>query len=135
MYQKILVPLDGSPLAEVVLPYVYKFASKFDAKVTLLHVCQPGESGIFMCEAYVKHLADQAEEQLKLKKGMLDSIVVVGVKDGRSDLWLVKVGTGVAIQIPLTEFWASTCAASSELSQATSGGWLPVRPNPWRTIS
>ncbi len=78
MYQKILVPLDGSPLAEVVLPYVYKLAAKFDAKVTLLHVCQPGESGIFMCEAYVKHLVESAEEQFKLKKGMLDSLVVTG---------------------------------------------------------
>ncbi len=78
MYQKILVPLDGSPLAEVVLPYVYKLSTRFDAKVTLLHVCQTGESGIFMCEAYVKHLVDTAEEQLMLKKGTLDSAVVTG---------------------------------------------------------
>lgn len=38
MYNKILVPLDGSKLAEQVLPYVQLFAGAFGAAVTLLRV-------------------------------------------------------------------------------------------------
>lgn len=46
MFSKILVPLDGSPLAECVLPHAALFAGAFGAKVTLLHVveCNPSNS-------------------------------------------------------------------------------------------
>jgi nucleotide-binding universal stress UspA family protein len=38
MYQRIFVPLDGSHLAEQVLPYVEALAEKFNSNVTLLRV-------------------------------------------------------------------------------------------------
>ncbi len=41
MYGKILVPLDGSPLAEQVLPYVRLVAKALKAKVELLQVLGP----------------------------------------------------------------------------------------------
>ena len=41
MYGKILVPLDGSKLAEVVLPYVQELARRFDWEVTLIEVIAP----------------------------------------------------------------------------------------------
>ena len=37
MFEHILVPLDGSTLAECVLPHVVAFASAFGSRVTLLH--------------------------------------------------------------------------------------------------
>ncbi len=37
-YQRICVPLDGSLLAEYILPQVEKIASAFESEVTLLHV-------------------------------------------------------------------------------------------------
>ena len=42
MFKKILVPLDGSELAAGILPQVAELAQKFQAELTLLHVC-PGE--------------------------------------------------------------------------------------------
>jgi nucleotide-binding universal stress UspA family protein len=39
MFQKILVPLDGSSLAERVLPRVAELAATLKARVTLLNVC------------------------------------------------------------------------------------------------
>src|SRR5438105_1325724 len=42
MYQCLLVPLDGSRLAEAVLPVVDRFASTLQAKVMLLHVIERG---------------------------------------------------------------------------------------------
>ena len=41
MYGKILVPLDGSKLAEVVLPYVQELARRFNSEVTLIQVIAP----------------------------------------------------------------------------------------------
>jgi len=41
----ILVPLDGSALAECVLPHVIAIAPVTNARVTLLHVMQPLQSG------------------------------------------------------------------------------------------
>ena len=42
MFEKILVPLDGSNLAECVLPYIEQLAKGCDVKeVILLRVCEP----------------------------------------------------------------------------------------------
>jgi nucleotide-binding universal stress UspA family protein len=41
VYGKILVPLDGSKLAEAVLPYVQELAQRFDSEVTLIQVIAP----------------------------------------------------------------------------------------------
>ena len=45
MFNNILVPLDGSPLAECVLPHVLSVARSLKAKVTLLTVCVPRDGG------------------------------------------------------------------------------------------
>jgi nucleotide-binding universal stress UspA family protein len=41
MYKRILVPLDGSPRAEAILPHVVGFATCLDAEVVLLRVFEP----------------------------------------------------------------------------------------------
>jgi nucleotide-binding universal stress UspA family protein len=59
MYKKMLVPLDGSELAEVVLPYAKELAGRLDLELTLLHVCEPhSPSAQFMCRAYIEHAAE-----------------------------------------------------------------------------
>jgi nucleotide-binding universal stress UspA family protein len=45
MINHILVPLDGSPLAECVLPHVTAIAPVTHARVTLLHVLQQNQNG------------------------------------------------------------------------------------------
>jgi nucleotide-binding universal stress UspA family protein len=40
MFEKILVPLDGSPLAQSVLPYVMALAKGFHSRVILFHVAE-----------------------------------------------------------------------------------------------
>jgi nucleotide-binding universal stress UspA family protein len=66
MYKKMLVPLDGSLLAEVVLPYARQLAGRMDLDLTLLHVCHNRNSeSQFMCQSYVDHSAEllQAESR------------------------------------------------------------------------
>ena len=41
MYQKILLPLDGSKRAEAILPHVDNIAARFGAKVVVLDVEEP----------------------------------------------------------------------------------------------
>jgi nucleotide-binding universal stress UspA family protein len=41
MFQHILLPLDGSEIAEQALPPALKLAAQFDAQITLLRVVQP----------------------------------------------------------------------------------------------
>ncbi len=98
MFKKILVCLDGSKLAEQVLPYAIEEARRFDAKLVLLRVVHPplaispGVPGVSggpieteaMLEASAKdelvadaYLANIVKE-LKKKQLVADYTVVVG---------------------------------------------------------
>jgi nucleotide-binding universal stress UspA family protein len=46
MFEKILVPLDGSNLAAKVLPTVVELAKKFNSQVTLIHACHSEDFGV-----------------------------------------------------------------------------------------
>jgi len=46
MFDPILVPLDGSQLAECVLPHAAAFARSFDAEITLLRILEKNQTGI-----------------------------------------------------------------------------------------
>lgn len=64
MYHRVLVPLDGSELAEVVIPYAEELAGRLDLELFLLHVCEPHRSeSQFMCQSYVEHVAEIAKTQ------------------------------------------------------------------------
>ena len=55
MYNKILVPLDGSELAEVTLWYAARLAGRLQASLTLVYVTQPDElTSPHMYECYLK---------------------------------------------------------------------------------
>jgi nucleotide-binding universal stress UspA family protein len=45
MFDPILVPLDGSQLAECVLPHIIAIARSFDAKITLLRMLEKNQAG------------------------------------------------------------------------------------------
>lgn len=64
MYNKVLVPLDGSDIAEAILSQVEKLASKIGAQVILLEVLP--ESGV---------LPTTAHEEFSEARAYLDAIV------------------------------------------------------------
>lgn len=73
MYRKILVPLDGSRLAERVLPHVLELARAHDAEIVLMQVplyAYAGES------AYAKRLIvkEDREEALRESKKYLNKL-------------------------------------------------------------
>lgn len=66
MYKRILVPLDGSELSEVVFPYAKELAGRLDLDVILLHVHSPEESEtVPLHRAYIEHKAEIIKRQSK----------------------------------------------------------------------
>jgi nucleotide-binding universal stress UspA family protein len=63
--EKLLVPLDGSHLAEAVLPVARRMAERFHATVSLLHVMEQGAPETVHGE---RHLADVGEADAYLAR-------------------------------------------------------------------
>ncbi len=65
MFERILLPLDGSELAESALPYVCDLAGQLDAEVFLLHVCPPEhQSYLHMHQIYMNSIAENLKNRI-----------------------------------------------------------------------
>jgi nucleotide-binding universal stress UspA family protein len=66
MWKKILVPLDGSDLAELAIPYAEELATAFKSEIILLHVSEPSEDHYrHMHELYVEEVAVRMKERIR----------------------------------------------------------------------
>src|SRR5262249_45318518 len=64
MFQHLLVPLDGSCLAEAILPDAYALASALYARLTLLHITEKHAPATIHGEHHL-HDASEAESYLR----------------------------------------------------------------------
>jgi nucleotide-binding universal stress UspA family protein len=71
MLKKLIVPLDGSELAEDALPYALQLTKRLGMETTLLHVCSVGQdTSLSMCRKYIDTTARGMEQKLDgSKKG------------------------------------------------------------------
>jgi nucleotide-binding universal stress UspA family protein len=70
VYKKMLVPLDGSQLAEETLPYARELAGRLDLELDFLHVLTPAESQLgSMVQMYVARTAESVREQIQQSRG------------------------------------------------------------------
>jgi nucleotide-binding universal stress UspA family protein len=77
MFEKILVPLDGSKVAEQVFPYVIELASAFGSEVISVGVCEPEESEYgHICQVYVNNQSDILKAKLGADK--VKSVTLTG---------------------------------------------------------
>ena len=66
MFQRMLVLLDGSELAEVVFPYAKELAARLELDVILLNVCSPVLRDFApMQQAYIQRAADTIRRQTR----------------------------------------------------------------------
>jgi nucleotide-binding universal stress UspA family protein len=66
MFDKILVPLDGSELAEVTLWYAEGLAGRMSSSITLLIVLSPEDlKSRYMYDCYIKELAERIKADAK----------------------------------------------------------------------
>ena len=63
-FTKILLPLDGSPLAERALAPAIRMAVGMSAEIVLLHVVVPLDIDLVLPEASLPHAAEEAERYL-----------------------------------------------------------------------
>ena len=80
MFDPILVPLDGSPLAECVLPQVIAIAQAFNSKVVLLHVMEkdPSDSSTQLIDL-LNWQINKTEARLYLER-ITDRLEKVGLR-------------------------------------------------------
>lgn len=79
MWERILVPLDGSNLAELALPYAEELAAAFNSEVILVHVSEPAESQYrHMHQLYLEEMAGQMSNRIKdYRIDMVSPVVTV----------------------------------------------------------
>jgi nucleotide-binding universal stress UspA family protein len=83
MYEKILIPLDGSDAAEVVLPYAVEISTKYDAEITIISVSglDTVDNG-HLYHSYQERIMKQVQRQLNdygaKKKSLVHGEVLPG---------------------------------------------------------
>jgi nucleotide-binding universal stress UspA family protein len=90
MYKKILVPLDGSPLAEAVIPHAQALAKSEGAEIVLLRVAVTPDADLFVRnpvegEHIVKVLEEEAQSYMEaeVSKFQNEGVKVTGItRDG-----------------------------------------------------
>jgi nucleotide-binding universal stress UspA family protein len=70
MFEKLLVALDGSELAENAVTYVRNLVVQLGAETYLLHVCPPEHlTNIHMHQMYINAIAEGIRQELKENRG------------------------------------------------------------------
>lgn len=78
MYDRILVPLDGSKAAEIVLPYVEEIAAKLGGRIILVSACDATVTGMeHLYRSYLEHTVEVVQDELK-DWGAKEEIAVQG---------------------------------------------------------
>ncbi len=85
MFKKILVPLDGSDLAEKIIPFVEDLCKNYESEVTLLRVIHTTDVEPAALNDVLEYMAKEAkaylskvEETLKAKGIKTGSVVLAG---------------------------------------------------------
>ncbi len=74
MYRTILVPLDGSPRAERILPAVEELAYKFDSRVIIMQVIEPAVTMVSPYDIAPYNAADEMQRQVAEAQHYLEGI-------------------------------------------------------------
>lgn len=108
MYERILVPLDGSELAQIALTYAEKLAGRLGSRITLVYVSETAEDRYqHMHQFYLqkmieatKHNAEGYIENPEIKEIKVDAVVLIGdpseeivVYGEKEDIGLIVMST------------------------------------------
>ena len=93
MYKRVVVPLDGSALAESILPLILQIAGPLDFEVTLLRVVPPAEWDTVDAEAapYLERVAGElagkgVRVRTEVRRGDPAKEIVTVARDVGADL-------------------------------------------------
>lgn len=107
MYKRALVPLDGSPVAEAIIPFLLEIAGPLDMRLVLLRVLEPIPPMVI--EGARDIVVDDVEARTKEAQAYLAPIaaalgargidVVCDVRRGRPEEQIVAVATEVGADL------------------------------------
>ena len=96
MYEKILVPLDGSELAEQAIPYVERIAKKLHSEVILITVCLPDDPLERALKEYIERRAEKIRSLgIKTRLVCIEGEPAASIIDfaGKNDVNLIVIST------------------------------------------
>lgn len=107
MYKRVLVPLDGSPLAESIIPFLIEIAGPLDMSIVLLRVLEPVP--IAVVEGVRQTMVDISEARVRDAEAYLASVAATlklrgisasyQVRTGRPDLRIVEAARDVSADL------------------------------------
>jgi nucleotide-binding universal stress UspA family protein len=120
MYERILVPLDGSEGAETVLPFAENIAGPLDAELVLLRVVEPIAAVVGLGSGEVGGIDALRNHQREAKRYLAELAERLGTKG-------LRVRTLAALGAPVTEIVTAAEAEKADLIAMTTHGRTGVR--------
>jgi nucleotide-binding universal stress UspA family protein len=114
MYKRALVALDGSPVAETIIPFILDIAGPLDLEVILLRVLQPIPAVVVDGAAYVP-IEDSAVERMDAQEYLAPVAIELRNKG-------VRVTTEVRSGDPAQEIVAAAREAGADLIAMSTHG-------------
>lgn len=114
MYRRVLVPLDGSALAEGIIPFIVQIAGPLDLEIVLLRVLQPIPPEVIEGARHVvlEDIPGRFEEARSYLAGVAEQLIVNGV----------RVSTDVRRGEPVNEIVAGARESGADLIAMTTHG-------------
>jgi len=126
MWKRILVPLDGSNLAELALAYAEELAIAFNSEVVLLYVSEPRESQHrHMQQLYMDGVAKQVREYVK-ERAEVKTIVLPGEPAERIINYARRHKVGLIIMASHGRSGITAWATGSVASKVLQATRVPV---------
>jgi len=96
MYERILVPLDGSELAEQAISYVEQIAQKLKSEVIFITVCLPGDPMERALTEYIERRAEKFQSLgMETRSLCIEGEPAASIIDfsGKNDVGLIVIST------------------------------------------
>ena len=119
MYKRALIPLDGSPVAETILPFVLEIAGPLDIEVVLLRVLQPVPP---MVVEGSRHIVIEDEEARRLDALEYLAPLAIDLRNKG-----VRVETRVRHGVPASEIVDAARETGADLIAMTTHGRSGLR--------
>lgn len=103
MYKVILVPLDGSPRAERILPYAEEMAVKFGSRITLLQIIEPNIAMVSPYDIAPYNALEETQRQAKEAQHYLDGLAGSFRSKGIDSRTVIEQGPIVASILTVAE--------------------------------
>jgi nucleotide-binding universal stress UspA family protein len=114
MYKRAVVPLDGSPVAEAIIPFIVEIAGPLDMEVFLLRVLPPTHPVVLEGAPYVE--VEDVEARRQDAEEYLAPLAAELRKKG------VRVETGVRRGVPGEEIVAAARESEADLIAMSTHG-------------